>query len=281
MNKNVVITGVSSGIGLAAAQVLIGRGYRVFGSVRNRADADRVRQALGGGFTPLLFDVTDSAGLAAAVAEVQAAVGEHGLAGLVNNAGVACAGPLMHVPMQEVRKTFDINVFGLLAVTQAFLPLLGARHGATHAPGRIVNLSSISGGLVFPLVSVYAMSKFAVEALSDGLRRELSIYGIAVSALEPGVIKTPIWDKGPPPGAPGYEATDFGGAMAAQPAIFAKELKNAIPMEVVTNAICHALEARRPKARYPLTAMWHVRKWIPARWLDRLLIRAAALKTAH
>jgi NAD(P)-dependent dehydrogenase (short-subunit alcohol dehydrogenase family) len=277
MKKTVVITGVSTGIGFATAQVLIERGYRVFGSVRKAADGIRVQQALGPDFTPLLFDVTDTDALPAAVAQVQAAVGEHGLAALINNAGVAGAGPLMHVPLQEVRQVFDINVFGLLAVTQAFLPLLGARAGATHAPGRIVNLSSISGGLVFPLVTVYAMSKHAVEALSDGLRRELSIYGIGVSALEPGVIKTPIWDKGPPEGAPRYAGTDYAQAMAAQPEMFAKELKKAKPIQVVTDAICHALEAPQPKARYVLTGMWHVRKFIPTRWLDPLLNHLSGL----
>ncbi len=279
MQKTIVITGVSTGIGFAAAQELITRGYRVFGSVRKAADGERVQHALGPSFTPLLFDVTDTVALAAAVAQVRAAVGEQGLAGLVNNAGVAGSAPLMHVPMQEVRQVFDINVFGLLAVTQAFLPLLGARAGATHAPGRIVNLSSISGGLVFPLVAVYAASKHAVEALSDGMRRELSIYGIKVSMLEPGVIKTPIWDKGNTPEADlRYAATDYGPAMAAQPAMFAKELKKAKPISVVTDAIVHALEARQPKARYVLIGMWHIRKIIPTGWLDRLLAHVACLK---
>ncbi len=277
MQKTVVITGVSTGLGFATAQELIKRGYRVFGSVRKPADGERVQHALGPAFTPLLFDVTDTAALPAAVAQVQAAVGEHGLAALINNAGVAANGPLMHTPLDEVRQVFDINVFGLLAVTQAFLPLLGARAGAPHAPGRIVNLSSISGGLVFPLVAVYAMSKHAVEALSDGLRRELSIYGIAVSMLEPGVIKTPIWDKGPPGGDHRYDATDYKQAMAAQPEMFAKELKKAKPIRVVTDAICHALEAPKPKARYVLTGMWHVRKIIPTLWLDRLINHLSGL----
>ncbi|MES2153383.1 MAG: SDR family NAD(P)-dependent oxidoreductase [Pseudomonadota bacterium] len=279
MKKTIVITGVSTGIGFATAQTLIARGYRVFGSVRKAADAERVQKALGSSFTALLFDVTDTDGLAAAVAQVQAAVGEQGLAGLINNAGVAGSAPLMHVPMQEVRQVFDINVFGLLAVTQAFLPLLGARAGTTHAPGRIVNLSSISGGLVFPLVSVYAASKHAVEAFSDGLRRELSIYGIQVSMLEPGVIKTPIWDKGNTPEADlRYASTDYGQAMAAQPTMFAKELEKAKPISVVTDAIVHALEARQPKARYVLIGMWHIRKFIPTRWLDALLANLSGLK---
>lgn len=279
MKKSVVITGVSSGIGFATAQALIARGYHVFGSVRKAADGMRVQKELGEAFTPLLFDVTEHAALPAAVAVVAAAVGQHGLSGLINNAGVAPAGPLMHTPMAEVRQTFEVNVFGMLAVTQAFLPLLGARQNAGHPPGRIINLSSISGGVAFPLVALYAMSKHAVEALSDGLRRELSIYGISVSAIEPGAIKTPIWDKVNATEADTrYAHTDYAQAMAYMPQLVAHELKNAKPIKVVTDAICHALEDPRPKARYPLVGLWHARKLIPDRLLDRIAIKLTHLK---
>ena len=278
MHKSVVITGVSTGIGLAAASELISRGYHVFGSVRKEADAQRVQADLGGSFTPLLFDVTDTAALPAAVALVQAAVGENGLAGLVNNAGIAPTGPLQHTSLEEVRQAFEINVFGLLAVTQAFLPLLGASLDSQRPPGRIVNLSSVSGGVAFPLTAVYAMTKHALEALSDGLRRELSIYGIEVSAIEPGPIKTPIWEKGPLDAADSrYDNTDYADAMAYMPTMVANELKHARPMKVVTDAICHALEAPKPKTRYPLVALWYIRKFIPNRLLDRILIKMCGL----
>ena len=278
MKKSVVITGVSTGIGFAAARELIGRGYHVFGSVRKEADGERVKAELGGAFTPLLFDVTDTAALPAAVAEVEAAVGENGLAGLVNNAGVAPLGPLMLTSLEEVRKAFEINVFGLLAVTQAFGPLLGASLESKRPPGRIVNLSSISGGVAFPMITLYAMTKHAVEALSDGMRRELSIYGIDVIAIEPGVIKTPIWDKtGVATADTRFKDTDYAEAMAYYPTMEAKELKRAKPIKVVTDAICHALEAATPKTRYPLVGLWHIRKVIPNRLLDRILIKEAGL----
>ena len=279
MLKSVVITGVSSGIGLATAKALLARGYQVFGSVRKAADAQRLQQELGVNFTPLLFDVTDHAALPAAVALVEAAVGKSGLSGLINNAGVAPAGPLMHAPMDEVRQTFEINVFGLLAVTQAFLPLLGACQNPGHPPGRIVNLSSISGGVALPLVTLYAMSKFAVEALSDGLRRELSIYSISVSAIEPGPIKTPIWDKVPEAqGNNRYAATDYAKAMDIMPTMLAHKLKTAKPMSAVTDAIIHALEAPKPKARYPLVGLWHLRKFMPDALLDRIIRKQVRLK---
>jgi NAD(P)-dependent dehydrogenase (short-subunit alcohol dehydrogenase family) len=279
MKKAVVITGVSTGIGFATAQALIAHGYQVFGSVRKEADGVRVQAELGPDFTPLLFDVTDNEALPAAVALVQAAVGDAGLAGLVNNAGVAPSGPLMHSSLKEVRQAFEINVFGLLAVTQAFLPLLGGRADAPHPPGRIVNLSSISGGVTFPLVTLYAMTKHAVEALSDGLRRELSIYGISVSAIEPGAIKTPIWDKSPQSQTNNpYANTDYAQAMADLPAFLAKELETAKPIKVVTDAICHALTAPQPKSRYPLLGLWYLRNFLPDRLLDRVMIKAVGLK---
>lgn len=272
MKKSVVITGASTGIGLAAAKVLIDKGYHVFGSVRKDADGKRVQVELGSEFTPLLFDVTDQAAIAAAMEKVGEAVGDNGLAGLVNNAGVAPTGPLMHATMDEIRNTFETNVFGLLAVTQAFLPLLGARKDAPYPPGRIVNISSISGGVAFPLMGVYAMSKHAVEALSDGLRREMILYGISVSAVEPGSIKTPIWDKVMSPQQIGtrFADTDYATAVAAMPDVIAKEMKHAKPMSVVTDAICHALEARKPKTRYPLVGLWYARKIIPDRKLDQI-----------
>lgn len=274
MNKCVVITGASTGIGYATARVLIDKGYHVFGSVRREADGERVQRELGSAFTPLLFDVSDPAAIAAAVEQVAAAVGDRGLAGLVNNAGVAPTGPLLLAPMEEVRHTFETNVFGLLAVTQAFGSLLGARMDAPHPPGRIVNLSSISGGVAFPMLSLYAMSKHAVEAMSDGLRRELSIYGISVSAVEPGSIKTPIWDKVEQQREDTrFANTDYATAMASIPDVVASEMKQAKPMSVVTDAICHALESRKPKSRYPLVGLWHARKIIPDRALDKIAIK--------
>ena len=179
--QHVLITGVSTGIGRDAARYLIERGFHVCGSVRKLADADRVKASLGDQFTPLQFDVTDASAISVAVSEVEAVVGTDGLYALINNSGISGPAPLMHVPMDEARQMFEVNVLGLLAVTQAFLPLLGARKDCPHPPGRIVNISSISGGLAFPLLGIYAGSKHAVEALTDAMRRELDLFGIRVS----------------------------------------------------------------------------------------------------
>jgi len=272
----VLITGVSTGIGFDAARELIAHGFQVLGSVRKSEDGERVKQTLGEHFTPLLFDVTDLEAIAQAVPQVQQIVGDSGLAGLVNNAGVAPTGPLMHMPLEEFQRCIDINLYGVLRTTQAFLPLLGARRNCPHPPGRIVNLSSISGGVAFPLVGAYACSKHALEALTDTLRRELGIYGIAVVAIEPGAIQTPIWDKAQAVDAR-YAHTDYADAMARMPEFAAKESRNGKPVAVVSAAIRDALTSPRPKTRYPLTAMWTIRKLVPTRAMDRIASKTIGL----
>jgi NAD(P)-dependent dehydrogenase (short-subunit alcohol dehydrogenase family) len=269
----VVITGVSTGIGHDAARYLIERGYRVFGSVRSAADADRVAQALGPHLVPLIFDVTDAAAVAAAAQEVGAAVGDRGLRALVNNSGISGAGPLMHFPLADLRRMFDVNVFGLLTVTQAFLPLLGARSDRLRPAGRVINISSISGGLVFPFVGAYGASKHAVEALTDGLRRELSIYGIPVIGIEPGNIRTPIWEKSAALD-PAYAGTDYAPILARLPAILADMARKGDPVERVSAVIFEAVSAPRPKTRYPLTFLWRLSRVLGDRTLDRLTLKA-------
>ena len=177
----ILITGVSSGIGRAIAEDLLSRGYAVLGSVRRAGDAAELKARWPTDFMPLVFDVTDTDALPAVVTQVETILGGRGLRALVNNAGIFLGGPLMHQPLAEVRKAFDVNVFGLLAVTQAFLPLLGARHNRAGPPGRIVNIGSVAGAITVPLMTVYSATKHAVEALTQGLRRELSIYGIEVT----------------------------------------------------------------------------------------------------
>lgn len=273
----VVITGVSTGIGFDAARYLIDRGYRVFGSVRTNADAERVKAALGSSFMPLIFDVTDAAAIAVAVDQVKYATGDQGLCALVNNSGISETGPLLNMPMAEVRKMFEVNVFGLLAVTQAFLPLLGARPDCHHPPGRIVNISSISGGLVFPLISCYGASKHAVEALTDGLRRELGVYGIKVVAIEPGNISTPMWDKNTEPDTRST-GTPYAPVMAKLRTSLQETGRKGAPVELVSRAIYRAITAKRPKTRYPLTPLWRVSRIFGDRMLDRLAKSAIGLK---
>ncbi len=193
--RSVVVTGASTGIGWAVAKFLIGRGYRVFGSVRKQADADRLKDELGANFTPLLFDVTDEPAVLAAARTVREVLGGETLAGLVNNAGIAVAGPLLELSADDFRRQMDVNVIGPVIATQAFGPLLGADPSLKRPKGRIVMISSVAGKDGNPLSAPYCTSKHAIEGLSESLRRELMLFGIDVIIIAPGAVKTPIWSK--------------------------------------------------------------------------------------
>lgn len=275
MKSFVLITGVSSGIGLDSARLLIEQGYRVIGTVRRDEDGVRARAILGEAFLPLRLDVSDSAGLPQAVRQVEQWVGADGLAALVNNAGIASpSGPLMLQPLEEIRGMFEVNLFGLLAVTQAFLPLLGARQDSTR-PGRVINIGSVSGRVATPLTGCYAATKHALEAVSDALRVELGIYGIAVVVIEPGPIRTPIWSKAQPDTR--YLDSDYAGAMQALFGLLAHNGAKGAPVATVSRAVLKAIEAPRPKPRYPLNPMWYLAALLPTRLLDRLLAKRMAL----
>ena len=185
----VVITGASTGIGQACALELDRRGFRVFAGVRSDAAAKRLESEASSRLTPLLIDVTDTALIGTAAEVVADLLNGDGLAGLVNNAGIAVGGPLEALPIDALRRQLEVNVIGQVAVTQAFLPLL------RKARGRVVNISSINGGLAVPYMGAYCASKFALEAITDALRLELRQWNIEVSAVAPAMIATPIWEK--------------------------------------------------------------------------------------
>ena len=180
----VVVTGASRGLGRSMALELSSRGYRVFAGVRKTGDADSLMRERSGSLLPLILDVTRTDSIAAAVEEVSREVGDKGLAGLVNNAGITRLGPVEEASIECMEEQFRVNVIGVIAVTQRFLPLL------RRARGRVVNISSVNGRISFPFTGVYSASKFALEAISDALRMELKPWGIAVSVLEPGVTST-------------------------------------------------------------------------------------------
>lgn len=276
MTKHILITGISSGIGYDAARALAGRGYHVFGSVRKEADAARVRDELGANVTPLLFDVTDEAAVETAVAHITSTAGDAGLYALINNAGISTPGPLMHMPLHDFRQQIEVNLVGLLHVTQQCLPLLGARRGALNAPGRIINISSVSGKIAYPFMGAYAASKHGLEALSDALRRELLLYGVDVILIEPGTVQTPIVGKFKEQIGQ-YLHTDYGEILRQMGEKADEREASALPVERVTNVIIEALQAKRPRTRYavprkPLTGWW-LPRLLPDRWFDRLVAR--------
>jgi NAD(P)-dependent dehydrogenase (short-subunit alcohol dehydrogenase family) len=252
--KSVVVTGASTGIGWGCVKVLAARGFHVFGSVRKQADADRLKQEFGAGFTPLLFDVTDAAAVAKGAEAVAAALKGETLAGLVNNAGIAVSGPLLHIEVAEFRQQLEVNLTGQLIVTQAFAPLLGAAPGANaRTPGRIVMMSSVGGRNAFPFVGPYATSKFGLEGFSESLRRELMIYGVDVIVIAPGAVATPIWDKGDAIDLSRFANTPFFKPMERVKAYMLQMGRSGLPPEKIGEAVHTALTAPSPKTRYVVT----------------------------
>jgi len=270
--RAVVITGAATGIGAACTQRLAAAGFHVFAGVRNARDGIALQNRVAGQVTPVLLDVTDAAQIAAAHELVATSVGDQGLVGLVNNAGVAVGGPLEFLPIAELRYQMEVNVYGMVGVTQAFLPLL------RRATGRIVNMSSISGLAATPFVGPYAASKYALEALSDAWRVELRPWGIQVVLVEPGTIATPIWQKGLemadrllaqlPPAA----HTFYGPIFPFMRARLAHT--QGIPADSVAQVVAQALIVKRPNARYLVGNDARVRvilERLPTRWRDRLI----------
>lgn len=278
MNKPaVVITGAAKGIGRATTLHLIEHGYHVFAGVRNEADGAMLMQEGDGALTPLLLDITNEAHIAAAAVAVRTIVGAQGLAGLVNNAGVAVAAPLEFIPLGELREQLEINVVGQIAVTQAFLPLL------RQARGRIINISSMAGRVAGPWTGPYHASKFALEALSDTLRQELAPWQIEVIGIEPGVIATPIWETSLARARQlvAQLPTDahelYGPQLERQLAKSERTRTAGIPPERVADVILTALTARRPKTRYPVGSDAKIATkflaQLPDRWRDWLIAR--------
>ncbi|MBO1437244.1 SDR family oxidoreductase [Meiothermus sp. CFH 77666] len=271
--KTVLITGASTGIGEACALWLQDRGYRVFAGVRKNTDAEALQQKSKGHLTPVLLDVADEASIRKAVQFVLTQTPK--LEGLVNNAGIAVAGPLEFVPLQELRRVLEVNVVGQVAVTQAFLPLL------REARGRIVLMSSISGRVAAPLMGPYAASKFALEAIGDALRRELAPWGIEVSIIEPGNIQTPIWRKGIAWGEALKEqlspdATQlYGGAIDGILRYIRGQDGRGLHPNEVAKVVEQALVSARPKTRYVVGRDARVgallARMLPDRWVDRFI----------
>ena len=246
----VVVTGTSSGIGRTCALHLDELGFRVFAGIRQEKDGESLRRESRGRIIPLFMDVTDGASVSAAEDVVARTVGDAGLSGLVNNAGIVVSGPLEFLPLSEIRKQFDVNVMGQISVIQAFLPLL------RRARGRIVNMGSISGRIALPFLGPYSASKFALEAITDSLRLELLSCGITVSIIEPGAVKTPIWEKSRV--AAGKRARNFpaeafklyGPSIEAFRSETEKAAGAGVEPDVVVRAVEHALTAKEPKTRY-------------------------------
>ncbi|HUI73162.1 MAG TPA: SDR family oxidoreductase [Spirochaetia bacterium] len=281
---SVVVTGVSSGIGNGTARVLLAHGLRVFGSVRRPEDAKRLSAEFGGKFTPLIFDVTDENAVRRGAEQTRAALGGNKLCGLVNNAGIAVPGPLLELPIAELRRQMEVNLISVLTVTQAFFPQLGRRSDGESDNARIVNISSIAGKLALPFLGPYAAAKHGVEGLSDSLRRECMLYGIDVIVIDPGSVATSIWDKADALDLSPYARSPYIQSMTKLKDGMVSSGRKGSPPERVGALVMRALTDRNPKARYVMgqgNPMAWLSQRLPKRLLDRIIAKNLGLLPAR
>jgi NAD(P)-dependent dehydrogenase (short-subunit alcohol dehydrogenase family) len=279
--KSVVVTGSSTGIGWGATKVLVEKGFRVFGSVRKPADGERLVKEFGASFVPLLFDVTDQAAVGRGAEQVAAALGGETLFGLVNNAGIAVAGPLLYLKIDELRHQLEVNVTGQVIVTQAFAPLLGADRSRKGGPGRIVMISSVGGRNATPFMGPYNASKFAIEGLSESLRRELMLFGIDVIVIAPGAVATPIWAKAEEVDISQYANTPYMAQLERIRSYMLDRGPKGLKPEALGEAIHKALTVAKPKVRYTVTPdvmQEVVGAILPKRTMDNLIAGRLGLK---
>lgn len=281
MERTVVVTGVSTGIGWGITKVLTENGFHVFGSVRKKADAERLSKEFGEAYTPLIFDVTDAAAVGKAAKLVADKLDGRTLTGLVNNAGVSFNGPLQHMPVENFRKQLEVNLTGVLISTQAFAPLLGTDLKRKGEPGRLFNIGSIGGRNAFPFTGPYHTTKFGLEGFTESLRRELMLYRIEVVLIAPGSIATPIWDKAEQQDTSEYKKTGYADAIESVFAARAKLADNGLPPERVGEVILKAMNARKPKVRYvvarnPFEIFLGER--LPRRWVDAIIAKRLDMK---
>ena len=276
---SILVTGASTGIGLACALQMDRLGYQVFAGIRRREDALGLGSNGSARLETIMLDVTEPDSIAAAVEHISAKTGEAGLAGLVNNAGIGVGGPIEYLPLEELQRVFAVNLIAPIAMTQALLPLI------RRARGRIVNISSISGRISGAMIGPYAASKHALEAVSDALREELRPEGLHVALVEPGVVDTPIFEKAKKQTdeilarIPEEGRRRYGPQLESFAASTADIRKRAITPDRVAGRVAHALTASRPKIRYVVgrdarTALW-LRRVLPERAFHWFLRRAS------
>src|SRR5580698_6366877 len=281
-SKDVVVTGVSTGIGWGTTKVLVSKGFRVFGSVRKQADADRLVKEFGKGFVPLMMDITDADAVHRAAQKVGCVIGDRNLVGLVNNAGIVVSGPLLYLRPSEYRRQLDVNMIAPLVVIQAFAPLLGTDKKRQGPAGRIVNISSSGAKVAIPLLGAYSASKSGLEGMSDVLRLELMLFGIDLVMIEPGFVNTTMYDKGEKEDLSEFKQTEYWEAVQNfQKFVVAEARNNGLSPERLGEAVHVALSTAKPKARYAVVPQrfknWTLPRLLPLRMLDAGLAKALGL----
>lgn len=279
--RSVVVTGVSTGIGRATAETLLGKGFQVFGTVRKESDTAPLRSTFGAAFTPLLMDITDQGAVAACADQVRRSLQGVTLAGLVNNAGVSLVGPMLYQPVDDLRFQMEVNLIGPVITIKAFAPLLGADRSTKGKPGRIVNMSSVGGRFGGPFLGAYAASKHALEGISESLRRELLLYGIDVILIEPGYVNTPIMEKAEKENYAQYQDTEYGPILERFRRAFIAEGRKGLEPKVIGEVVHKALTDSRPKVCYTVIKQkfknWTLPMSLPKRTVDRIIAKQLGL----
>jgi NAD(P)-dependent dehydrogenase (short-subunit alcohol dehydrogenase family) len=282
--KTVLITGCSTGLGLGAARAFANRGYRVIATVRSEDDARRVQAEGRGNIHPVICDVTRKDHVDELPDSVRRITGDGILDGLINNAGIMMApGPVEFQKMENIRAQFDVNVFGTMAVTMALLPLLGTAITARQQAGRIINISSIEGKAASPFICSYAATKAAIEGFSNGLRRELRLFGIKVIIVGPGGVHSEMSRKNPLQIAP-LLGTAYEEPFRKLMKLSAQLERDAATGDEVGNFLVRIFETRRPRARYSYARTFMDGPWpimLPALWYDAVLGMMLGLKPAR
>jgi NAD(P)-dependent dehydrogenase (short-subunit alcohol dehydrogenase family) len=276
-SKDVVVTGVSTGIGWGTTKVLVSKGFRVFGSVRKQADADRLQREFGDGFVPLMMDISDADAVHQAAQKVGSMIGDRNLVGLVNSAGIVVSGPLLYLRPSEYRRQLEVNMISPLVVIQAFAPLLGPDKKRQGPTGRIVNISSSGAKVPIPLLGAYSASKAGLEVMSDVLRLELMLFGIDLVMIEPGFVNTAMYDKGEKEDLGEFKPTEYWNAVQNFQKFIVAEGRKGFSPERLGEAVHLALSTAKPKARYAVIKQrfknWTLPRLLPTRMLDAVVAK--------
>ena len=274
--RTVLITGVSTGIGKSIALKLLEDNFYVIGSVRKVEDSTELENQYPDNFKSLIFDVTNKDDIYNSVSIVKDFLEQKKsyLCSVVNNAGIAIGGPLRYLDIEIYKKQFDVNFFGLINVTKAFLDLL-IESNNYPLKNKIINIGSISGKRSYPFVGPYTASKFALEGLTDSLRRELLIHNLDVILIEPGPIKTPIWSKVPDIEDNPFLKTEYEIPLRKLSKGYIEMGKNGLHPDVIGDKVVHVLQRNNPKTRYVITPNklmnYIVPGFFPDRWVDKLI----------
>lgn len=277
----VLVTGVSTGIGKAIALDLLKNDYFVIGTVRKKEDSRILEEEYPNNFAHILLDLEFEKSINRAYNDAIKIIGNNYLTGLINNSGIALGAPLLHQDMNDIRKQFEVNFFGLLSFTQKLLPHLGAEWPQKQKPGKIMNISSTNGKITYPFIGAYSATKHALEALSDALRYELNIYDIKVVSIEPGSINTEIWDKAEETDLSPYENTDYGDIIENFKDEMVKLGRKGLLPESVAQVVRKALESANPKTRYVISnnliSEWILPYYLPDKLFDKLVTKEVGL----